>query len=349
MGEAEIPMPSRSVRFLVPKDAAGSRLDVVLARLQPGMSRRAARKLIDQGSVFVTGKRIRVLSRTVDAGDEIIVALDDADAPVVPALPDAAVLAVEDAFVVVDKPAGVPTEPTRTRATGALTVELKALLRARGLDTTFLAAAHRLDVDTSGLVVVARTKSCAGQLGDQFRDGVVERKYLALVVGEPREDHFDVHATLSKPDAYGTVHVDERGQKAHTRLRVLARSSPGGQGALLIAEAVTGRTHQLRVHLAHIGHALAGDTRYGSPAATAPHLGLHATALAFDREDGTRARFVAMPPAAFVEAAVALGLTAADVERAAAGLAVEEPAPPRRPDEAGAADDEADDADEGAE
>ena len=315
-------MARTSIRLTVPPSAHGDRLDVALARLAPEMSRRSARRLIDQGSVYVGGKRTRVSSRSVDAGDEITVAVDEG-APA-PTARDAApwILALERDFVVVDKPAGVPTEPTRAAAVGALVVELKRALQARGEDVSFLAAAHRLDVDTTGLVVLARTRAAAAALAEQLRERRVERRYLALVGGAPSFTERDVDAPLSRTvDRSGRVRVDPDGLASLTKLAVVGG---GARATLLVAEAVTGRTHQIRAHLAHLGHPLVGDARYGG--SSAEHLGLHAAALAFDRPAPSgegrqgRARFVAPPPPAFRAAARAAGLADDVVDAAAARL-----------------------------
>jgi 23S rRNA pseudouridine1911/1915/1917 synthase len=200
--------------------------------------------------------------------------------------PDAplAVLHADDAVVAVDKPAGIATHPLRPGEHGTLANALVARFPECGLvanDVREGGVAHRLDVETSGVVLAARTRAAWQSLRRAFADGAVHKEYLALVAGTPPP-----HGTVTAP----LVHAGKRVRvardsdldrlPARTEVEVLAR---GDGVALVRARSSTGRMHQIRVHLAHLGHPLVGDALYGGPppaAGTHGHF-LHAAAVAF--------------------------------------------------------------------
>jgi 23S rRNA pseudouridine1911/1915/1917 synthase len=248
-------------------DSAGLRLDQAVSGGVPAISRRRARVLIERGSVSVDGVRVRTCGRVVKVGAAVVV--EDGDLPT--ASGEVVELYRDESIVVVDKPAGLASEPTRQAS-----LSVADTLRKRGVVT---AAVHRLDVDTSGVLVLARGPLAAAAWGRVFADGDVRRFYLGLVRGVVEQDAGVIDAHLVPPDRSGRSAVvdasDRFGKRAVTAWEVLGR----GDGATLVAlRPQTGRTHQLRVHLAFLGHPLVGDRRYGPPT-TAPHLGLHARAL----------------------------------------------------------------------
>lgn len=248
-------------------DSAGLRLDQAVSGGVPAISRRRARILIERGSVSVDGVRVRTCGRVVKVGAAVVV--EDGDLPT--ASGEVVELYRDESIVVVDKPAGLASEPTRQAS-----LSVADTLRKRGVVT---AAVHRLDVDTSGVLVLARGPLAAAAWGRVFADGDVRRFYLGLVRGVVEQDAGVIDAHLVPPDRSGRSAVvdasDRFGKRAITAWEVLGR----GDGATLVAlRPQTGRTHQLRVHLAFLGHPLVGDRRYGPPT-TAPHLGLHARAL----------------------------------------------------------------------
>ena len=182
---------------------------------------------------------------------------------------------------------------------------------------------HRIDKVTSGLCVVAKTRFGQQALSDAFRRHLIDKRYLAIVEGNPPWEKLDIDARLSRVDdddaksrgkkgplAWQTI--DEQGVRALTRVRVLAR----GKGATLVeARPETGRMHQIRCHLAHVGHAILGDALYGSRAAFVDGaIALLALAISFPLPQGGRAFVVASLPAIFREALGNAGISAACVD-----------------------------------
>jgi 23S rRNA pseudouridine1911/1915/1917 synthase len=236
---------------------AGERLDRFIAA-KGGVTRGVARRALEQGGVFVDGRRCKVASRGVHDGQEIVVNLEEGGrAPGrAAALDPARILFADPHLVAVDKPAGVPAQPTLTSDQGTLP-ELVAA--AVGGPVTIV---HRLDLDTSGVTVLARTREAAAALSAAFRDGAPEKTYLALCGRAPSPPAGRVDAPLGKdPSRPGRRAVRPDGDPAATRYATL-RVGPGGC-ALVEARPETGRTHQIRVHLAHAGAPLLGDVRYG--------------------------------------------------------------------------------------
>ena len=289
----------------------------MVARLAPQLSRRGVRRLVDDGAVFVDGKRVLVCARPQKPGAVIELALPDESTAARDAAAAPRILACDDDLVVVDKAGGVPTEPTREGSRGTLKAALADALRREGKDTLFLHAAHRLDTHTTGVVIFARNSDAAHRVGRQLQEGSVERRYLALVAGQPAFTRARLDWSLTKSrDADGKIKVDPQGAPSVTLTTILAR---GTSGALALCSPRTGRTHQLRVHLATAGHALVGDRTYGG--GRAKHLGLHALSLALVHPSGAAVRYAAMPPDTFLEAAADAGVPASVVVAVARCLA----------------------------
>jgi 23S rRNA pseudouridine1911/1915/1917 synthase len=241
-----------------------------------GLSRRKARAVIDLGGVFVDRARVKVAGRLVRAGQVIEVHVGGALERGEP--PAAEVVFVDDHVIVADKPAGLVTAPTPESDRGDLLDQL-----ARRFGEVYLV--HRIDLPTSGLLVFARTRAANKQLGDAFVRHDVDREYRAVAIGEVAAQ------TIDRPI---------QGKRAVTHVGVV---EPLAGATLVSARLETGRSHQIRIHLAGLGHPLAGDHQHGGEAARtfvprAPRLALHAAVLGFSHPaTGERVRFErALPP-----------------------------------------------------
>jgi 23S rRNA pseudouridine1911/1915/1917 synthase len=255
---------------------AGERIDRFIAA-RGGISRGEARRALDAGGVFLDGRRCKVSGKTLHEGQRVVVNLAEGGREAAASAPlERGRLLYADADVAaVDKPAGVPSQPTLTTDRGTLPELVSALL---GSPVTLV---HRLDRDTSGVTVFARTPAAAAALAAAFRDGTPEKTYLALCARAPAPRDGRTDAPLGKdPGRAGLRRVDPRGDPAATRYRTL-REAP--LAALVEARPETGRTHQIRVHLAHLGAPLLGDARYGGPRRvgelSVPRVLLHARRL----------------------------------------------------------------------
>jgi 23S rRNA pseudouridine955/2504/2580 synthase len=249
-------------------DAEGQRIDNFLLRTLKGVPKSHVYRILRSGEVRVNKGRVGPDTRLVQ-GDVVRVP------PVRTAAPAAAgrrpvaarafkpaILLEDDVLIAVDKPAGLAVHGGSGIALGLI-----EQLRAARPDARVLELVHRLDRDTSGVLLVAKRRSALTALHAQLRDGEVDKRYLALVRGPWRDAKRTVDVPLHKfstREGERRVRVEESGRAAVTvlrRERVWPRHDP--PLALLEAELKTGRTHQIRVHLAHLGHALAGDDKYG--------------------------------------------------------------------------------------
>jgi len=245
------------------------RLDRAVAAAT-GLSRGAARERIAAGAVFLNGRRCRVASRAVQPGDRLRVG-DPPAAVAAVALP---VLFDAHGVLAIDKPPGMPSAPTAQAAAGTALTALAAQLAAAG-DRRRLWLVHRLDAPASGVLLFATTPAAAAAASAAFRDRRADKRYLALVAGAPAADAGAVDRPLA--ERRGHAVLDPRGRPARTAWRVVERR-PGA--TLLAVEPSTGRLHQIRAHLASIGHPIVGDRRYGGPPAA--RLMLHAAELGLE-------------------------------------------------------------------
>jgi 23S rRNA pseudouridine1911/1915/1917 synthase len=245
---------------------AGRRLDLFLARRAPELSRTRIQELIREGRVRVNGKTAKA-SHRVAAGE----AIEFEAEPRPPLLATAEDLPVEllfidDDFVVVNKPAGMVVHASAGHASGTL---VNALLHRLGTlstggDALRPGIVHRLDKETSGVMVVARNDASHQNLSEQFRSRNVRKVYLALLHGKLRGDSGSITLPISRDPHRRTRMTAQRkaGRHARTDWRVLARLD---RCSLVEIALHTGRTHQIRAHFAASGHPVVGDTLYGAP------------------------------------------------------------------------------------
>jgi 23S rRNA pseudouridine1911/1915/1917 synthase len=272
------PSTSGVARFVVPPAHDGERIDRFLAAVS-GLSRRRVRALIGEGRVWRNQSSSRVLSRMVDTADVI----DLLDPPDECRRQDLSIepldWILDDPWVaVVAKPAGELSQPAESDP-GELAIDdrVRMWIAAREGRRPFVRLIHRLDRPTSGLVVLARTPQALKPLQTAWADGRVQRWYLAVVRGCPEADRNEIQEAIARDFSHPwRFTVDPSGRPASTSARVLHR---GGDSALVACSLGTGRTHQVRVHLAHLGHPVLGDALYGGPDDTVPGLRLHAWRL----------------------------------------------------------------------
>ncbi|MEI8162114.1 MAG: 23S rRNA pseudouridine(1911/1915/1917) synthase RluD [Betaproteobacteria bacterium] len=277
----------------IPRECAGWRLDAALAKLFPEHSRSRLQGWLKQGLILLDGSAAEP-KRKVYGGERIVFDAAAA-APATPGLADAAedialnVVFEDESLIVIDKPAGLVVHPGNGNASGTLmnallhhAPELAAIPRA--------GIVHRLDKDTSGLLVVARTLTAQTDLVRQMQARSVKRHYLALVLGTVERDG-SVDAPLGRHAVQRTKMAIVRagGKEARTHYAVLERFA---KATLLECRLETGRTHQIRVHLTSIKHPLAGDAVYGRSRSgdarldAFPRQALHAWRLALQHPAG---------------------------------------------------------------
>ncbi len=277
------------------------RLDHALCAVAPGLSRRLARRLIREGCVFLDGRRCRIESKAVAKGARIVLhggatSQSKEQDGLRDSFPSDGFerIYVDDDVVVVNKAAGVQVNETES------TVK-RGLITRLGVKQAFLV--HRLDKDTSGVMVFAQKRAVAAELAHGFRTRTVQKVYAAIVEGAPSDGW--VEAPLGRDPARPRAQaVLPAGRPAKTRVRCLL--SIRGL-SLLEVRPVTGRTHQIRVHLSHQGAPILGDLLYGGVSAFragdevvhAPRTLLHSSSLSF-RLRGKRRVFVAPLPTDFL-------------------------------------------------
>jgi 23S rRNA pseudouridine1911/1915/1917 synthase len=274
------------LQVTVAGDEGSVRLDRVLAAREPSLSRSRLKGLILAGSVSVGTTAIRDPAYHVAKGDTITIDMPEA----VPAEPEAEDIALaivyEDSdIIVIDKPKGLVVHPAAGHASGTL---VNALIAHCGTSLSGIGGVrrpgivHRLDKDTTGLMVAAKNdaahQSLTAQFADHGRTGAMERGYLALVWGVPNRQRGTVDAPIDRhPHAREKMAVRDGGREAVTHWEIKETFTGRDDkpvASLLACRLETGRTHQIRVHLAHIGHPLIGDSVYGPHFKTkAGHLG----------------------------------------------------------------------------
>lgn len=311
-GETAADMELR--RVTVPAGSHGSRLDRALAVIVPEFSRTYLQQLIEAGVVKLGGVLVTKASTKVKAGDELLVELRPT--PQSQAFkPEAMALEIvfEDAYLmVINKPAGLVVHPAPGNWSGTL---LNGLL-AHDSQVVVLPRAgivHRLDKDTSGLMVVARQRTVMDQLVGLIAARDVNREYVALAHGAwqgGKSQQVDAPIGRDPRNRLRMAVVDLERNAGKTASTVISLMQSAGQYCLVKCKLHTGRTHQIRVHMAYLGHPLVSDELYGgAPAAGLGRQGLHACRLAFKHPvTGKAMEFRSEPPADLQAAMAGLGL-----------------------------------------
>jgi 23S rRNA pseudouridine1911/1915/1917 synthase len=271
-------------------DGAGERLDVFVARRCPGLSRSLVQRLIREGRVTIgdppsAGRAGQRLER----GDRVLVRMPSEEPDALRPEPLPLTILYEDAdLLVIDKPAGLTVHPAVGVRWGTLAAALLAyrpeLAGVGGPERPGIV--HRLDRDTSGLLVVAKNEAARAALARQWKERQVKKGYLALVCGRLEPPQGVIDAPIGRdPRHRQRMAVLEGGRAARTayRVRCYLPAGPARQEAYSLVEVTpsTGRTHQIRVHFAALGHPLVGDRAYGRPSSVLRRQFLHADRLAF--------------------------------------------------------------------
>lgn len=279
----------------------GQRLDDAARALFPELSKTRIRKIIDWGGCAVNGVMVRVASRTLREGDAVALGLLEPERCVEYALTPTDILFEDAEYLAVNKPVGVNSQRTPYQLKGTMEYAVDVYLKSRGIREP-ARVIHRLDRGTSGVMFFPKSGRPATHISYLLKHGGVEKVYWALIAASPDEEQWSVDAPIAKLSKfrYGTAIP---GKPAETLFRVLAR----GAGATLVeARPLTGRTHQIRVHLVHAGLPIIGDTTYGGDHAL--RMMLHCRSMAFQARDGRDVRAEAPPDEAFREVCAKFGL-----------------------------------------
>lgn len=279
--------------YLFAVTSTKKRLDATLAERYPEKSRSTWQKHIKAGHISVNGTAQTSPKYDVSDGDAIAVNTPDETDFSAHELP---ILYLDDNVIVVNKPTGVLTHSKGELNDEFTVAEFFRRYTTVGLDTNRPGIVHRLDRDTSGVIIGARNQATLTLLQKQFADRKTKKTYLAIINGHLKNHQAKIDLPIDRnPSAPSTFRVNAKGKPAVTNYRVLATNE---KQSLVELKPVTGRTHQLRVHLQYLGAPIAGDRVYGK---AADRLYLHAASLEITIPDGDRRTFSAPVPAEFTD------------------------------------------------
>lgn len=295
---AAVRTPVRKVR--IDPEQAGQRIDNFLRRTLPGVPKGRIYRMLRKGEVRVNGGRTRAEYK-LEEGDELRIPPvtlpppGDAPAPAAVSRIEEHIIFEDKALLVVNKPSGIAVHGGSGVSHGVI-----ELVRAARPTLKDLALAHRIDRETSGCLVLTKKRSALRRLHELFREGRVEKNYLALISGDWQYGEVNLDRPLLVTNRQGGerhVIVSDKGKPAATRVRLSRRYSTC---CLVQCQPATGRTHQIRVHLADAGHPILGDDRYGIKEENErvaksglKRLFLHAQSISFPDESGNELHFAA--------------------------------------------------------
>lgn len=271
------------------------RLDQRVIRQVPELSRSMAVRLIEDGKVAVNGRVITKASHKIRPDDEVVISYSISEQAVIPKI-DLPIIFEDKTCVVINKPVGL-----LTHSKGAFNPEATVATWLSGhvkdMDGDRAGIVHRLDRATSGVMICAKTPDALSWLQKQFSQRKVKKTYVAVIEGTMKEKEAIIDMPIERnPRKPQTFRVGANGKSAITAYKVLKSD---GQRSLLELRPTTGRTHQLRVHLQHLGHPIVGDTLYGGK--PADRLLLHATSLELTLPNKERKTFEVPSPQIFTE------------------------------------------------
>ena len=283
------------MQITVNEEQAGKRLDVVVAGAMPRLSRAYVHQLIENGLVTIGGKPQKP-GHKVHIDDQLSVDYDESQLGVYPDL-DLPIIYEDDDCVVINKPAGVLTHALNVHGTEA-TVASFLRSKVTGMDGERAGVVHRLDRATSGVIVGARNQQALSWLQKQFSLRKVKKTYIAIVEGTLKQNEAVIDMPIERnPKAPATFRVGPNGKSAVTHYKVLKTDN---KHSLIELRPETGRTHQLRVHMAQIGHPIVGDPLYGK-GKYGDRLFLHAYSIEITLPNHERRTFTVPAPQEFEE------------------------------------------------
>jgi 23S rRNA pseudouridine1911/1915/1917 synthase len=286
----------KRIQVKVQADSNGMRLDLFLVKADIGLSRRKIRQIIDIGGAYQNRKRVRMASRQVNAGDELLLEFHPESLVITKTknidLTAVDIIFEDDNLFAINKPPAMPSQATRSQSVFHVEVCLKKLLEQMGRKAGKLLICHRLDKETTGIILIARSTKAVEFVMDQFREKTIKKTYWALCRGVPAAKEWKVENFLSAIDKKtGMVRsVRAGGKPSVTRFKALQINKEFNI-SLIECYPETGRSHQIRVHLAEFGLPILGDKKYGGTQHTsvnpqiteiaAVHHMLHAKVLKF--------------------------------------------------------------------
>ncbi|KAF0126253.1 MAG: 23S rRNA pseudouridine synthase [Elusimicrobia bacterium] len=276
---------------------AGTRLDLFVKTQEQDLSREFVKRLISEGLVRVNGRAVKPAA-PLKTGDEVTISMPGEGKETPARLPG--MLISEDAGIMaIDKPAGLcvhPTDSNWERDPRAALLGEETLISILAKERPELASVprfglvHRLDRETSGLILIARTAAAAEYFSGAFRDREISKLYIGAAAGDPESDAWTMDAPMGRPTGSRKIKVWEYGRDAVTNFKVLERA---GKACLVDIRPETGRTNQIRVHISHAGHPIIGDAIYGGPPAA--RMLLHALRLQFPHPSTGRPTKIVCP------------------------------------------------------